>query len=34
MDTYGQRVGSFDPGQNERLRTLRERMTSLLHESP
>jgi mono/diheme cytochrome c family protein len=34
MDTYGQRVGSFDPGQNERLQTLREQMTSLLHESP
>ena len=34
MDTYGQRVGSFDPVQNDRLRTLRERMTSLLKESP
>jgi mono/diheme cytochrome c family protein len=34
MDTYGQRAGSFDQLQDEDLRQLRQRMTSMLQESP
>jgi hypothetical protein len=32
MDTYGQRLGSFDQGQEERLRQLRRRMAAMLED--
>ncbi|MHB8971137.1 MAG: HzsA-related protein [Pirellulaceae bacterium] len=34
MDTYGQRAGSFDQRQEEDLRQLRQRLTSVMQGSP
>lgn len=31
MDTYGQRVGSFDPAQEEQLRQLRKELADMLN---
>ncbi len=34
MDTYGQRSGTFDPHQEEQLQRLRQRMASMMAETP
>jgi hypothetical protein len=32
MDTYGQRLGSFDQGQEEQLRQLWQKMAAILED--